>query len=261
MSKHYRVANVAAVFLGYNLDAPDKIFTQIKDGGYPNKAVQHRMCPTGGNWVGAANCKSPLQLVVLETDQEMTFNPETDLSEIKKLGLGSITSAASNALLQVPTKDDISTLELIKSAFIANMRPHDLRVNFFPTETIRHYDPSSTKTGFNVAVCTFTSGIDKYLWAELERLNRTYGRVLNEGYSAAISLRQILERGMEAAFAHGHFYKDFFISHGCAGAGDFVLQPYTRSEYVSPVPGSFQELLKAFEVAKMPDSWATTYGK
>lgn len=263
MSVFSGIANACSVVIIYNIANPDEVLTQVKDGGYPNKAVQHRLCPIGGNLVGAANCRTPAQLAILELMQEMSFKPvsQSELNEMKVLGIGVVTSATDVVLKQAPTDEDEAALELAKSAIIANLQPFGLRVNHFPTETIRLYDPSSNKTGFSVAACCFTSGVDPYIWSELKRLQKTYGRVINEGYSAILSLQQILDRRWEAAFAHDSFYRDFFTFHGCKGAPQFPKQQYTGCEAVGPVPATFAELLRTCSLQKLPTNWNNTYGR
>lgn len=251
-----RVNGVAAVGIIYRASNPSQIFLEVKDDGHPIVHARRKLCFIGGNWIGehAKKDQNTLDTFRREFNEEITFErPLRNSLEYALLGVASEENFAPTPdPSMVPDADDSFALASVKETILRKTLLFADYINTIPKAVLDAADPGNTRDGFSGLVTYFQVGLHESAWKQLAALQQKFNNLSNESVTIMTSLGEILERGMQFAFAHDRVMRDFFFSHGISEAKNMPVVKGTESLRLGVPILAYEEYVERYDIARRP---------
>lgn len=252
------VNNVASVAIIYPTEDPSQVFHCEYDEGYPTVVFRRKDNPMGGNWIGplAASDRGPKDTLRRELEEELVLSgPPADQSELVDLGLldqVDPNEAVPGKSSVVIDPNDACTLDKIRSYIQRALRPWGSYYHHVPKAVFDTADSQNKKGDISTFVCCWLAALGPGVWSQLELLQKKYGNLTNEGYTRITSLSEIVRDGRLIAWGHRQAYYDFWMTRGLTQACLVPRIEGILSIYAGPIPRSYQEVLRNYDVLRTP---------
>lgn len=248
------IRHIAATAIIHKASDPSQLFIEMKDGGYPWKAIRNTGCTQGGNWVGehARADTGPLQTLQRELREELSFNrPVRDSEELQALFDTGEAGGSPPPVENVTTADARSLLRFTE-AMLDRVLPYGTFLTTVNRALLDAADAENGQDTFTMLVAYFSVGLADQEWQELVGLQEKFGNLSNESLSRLTSLHEIVEKEIPIAFGHDRVLQSFLLARGFGKARDMVLMPHVECVFAGPPADSYDEYLHRFDVQRTP---------
>lgn len=240
------ITHVAAVAIIYRASAPNQLFMEVKDDGYPNPFVRRKLNFIGGNWIGEAATQddSPLETLIREIGEELSLDRGYRTAvELELLG-----QANAEVFKPTPISDELvtdgdhETLNFVTDTICRDLEDWGSYLHF-----------SHPQVGGGVALVSYWSaGLDEETWEALVELQTKFGNLSNEAPTVIISADEIFNKKLGVAFVHAPALQGFLLGQGFNRAYDLPIMSGIHIVPVGLTPTSYEWILDHYEVAKKP---------
>lgn len=247
------VNNICGVSIIYSAEDPSRIFLETKTSDYPVKVFAGTLCLIGGNWVGEAAKAdvNPMATLQREIDEELCLVPLTEEQheELSLLGLGQGTKYDLQKNTNA-SETDIKSLAEVKKAITLSVVPFVDAISLIPKCVFDSSDTQNKRGDIQALLSNYLVPLEKDVWNELVRLQKTYGNLSNESLSVLLTFDEIRHKKLRVSWGHDRAL-DLFCRTYVDDKGIPLVEGIVWQNHGRPMR-SYAEYEELYDVAKRP---------
>jgi len=248
------VNNFCAIGIIFPRDEPSTIFTDVK-WQYPVKAFDNMVYPQGGNWFGedAAKDRGPRETLIRELGEELSFDHPADPKELTLiLGVANPVTQNRMATARDVTDADRLILKSIVEEIQTGAVPFADFLSYTPKSVLDAADPENQRGDITAIVSAWLIPVSRATWAQISNMQLRFGNLSNESRSAVLSLNDMIERNIHAAFGYDRILQAFWLAMGLNEAKKLPLVDRITHDCIGTPRASWVDYLIDFNPTKRP---------
>ena len=246
------ISHVSSAVFIFKKTAPDRLFIEMKDDGYPVRSLRGNLNPFGGSWSAEdAADLNPYDTLTRELDEELTFKPLLgDQKNNNYSGSISTDTTATASFAQPPKIDDEQTLRQIKELIIQESSFYgQFLVRAF--KEVADQSTSGSQPDLTQLVTYYTCLLDDDTWHTLSHLQSTFGNLSSEARTVLTDLEEMVSSSRSIIYGHDQTLQRIWQEMGYQKARELLLCSHPPITEIEPFV-SYQELTDRYYLPNSP---------